>query len=66
MLEMHDGGIVFRFPVETRDFIQSKNVQAGSNQPLILLRVRAFTPNIKRPGFEADNSPTSEAKFKTE
>jgi len=28
--------------------------------------VRAFTPDIKRLGFEAHNSPTSEAKFKNE
>ena len=66
MLEMHDGGIVFRFPVQTRDLSNPKTYRPapGSNQPLIQLTVRAFTPDIKRLGFEAHNSPTSEAKFK--
>jgi hypothetical protein len=31
MLEMHDGGIMVRFPVEITDFIQSINIEAGCN-----------------------------------
>jgi hypothetical protein len=37
-----------------------------SNQLLIQLKMGAFTPDIKRLGFEADNSPPSKAKFKNE
>jgi len=61
------GGSRVRFPVGTGDFflyITASTTALGPTQPPIQWVSEAFSLVVKRPGLEADHSPTSSAEVK--
>jgi hypothetical protein len=61
---LDDRGVEVRVPVGSRIFSTSSRVALGSTQPPLRWIQGALSPEIKRPGLEANHSPPTVAEVK--
>jgi hypothetical protein len=61
---LDDRGVGVRAPVGSRIFSMSSIPALGSTQPFIQWLLAALSPEVKRPGSEADHSPQVSAEIK--